>query len=90
MLWEQPNGPLELHTEDAAMSSDSDPGRVHYKARDFAARHQLGLHLALNFFETRAGTLEDSFDRAWWYVSDDQSLAQLAHLMPPALKKDEL
>lgn len=55
LLWEQPHGPLRLEPEDEAMR-DARAGQLRFKARDFAARHVLGLPLAVNFFETsRAG-----------------------------------
>lgn len=53
LLFEQPDGPLRLDPEDEAARA---PGarRERFKARDFAARHGLGLPLAVNFFETAA------------------------------------
>jgi hypothetical protein len=51
LLWEQPRGPLRLEPEDEMMR-DPRAGRLRFKARDFAARHGLGLPLAVNFFET--------------------------------------
>ena len=57
--------------------------RAKYKARDFAARHRLGLQLAMNFFETQNDPGDGSFDKKpWWYVRDTESLAKLSHLIP--------
>lgn len=55
MLWEQPDGPLRLEPEDEARRDPAAP-RERFHARDFAARHELGMPLAVNFFETTAAT----------------------------------
>lgn len=53
ILWEQPDGPLRLDPEDEALRAPA-AVREQFQARDFAARHGLGLPLAANFFETSA------------------------------------
>jgi hypothetical protein len=83
ILWEQPHGPLSLWAEDRPVPADSPDGRTRYKARDFAERHRLGMHLAMNFFETRADPGDGHFyDVPWWHVHDDASLEALSHLVP--------
>lgn len=80
ILWEQPHGPLALHAEDARITTEQMAPRRRYKARDFAARHRLGLQLAMNFLETwdeAAG-----FDAPWWHVNDEESLRLVSHLIP--------
>ena len=71
-------------------ASSKPPARLHYKARDFAARHRLGMHLAMNFFETSHDPGDGSFyKQPWWHVRDKESLARVGHLLP-STKKDEL
>ena len=83
ILWEQQHGPLDLHAEDVAIPAHQANGRARYKARDFAARHRLGLHIGLNFFETYAEPKDGSFGAMpWWHVTDAASLAKLEHLVP--------
>jgi len=54
VLWEQHFGPLELEEEDVRIPRGGPEGpRLRYKARDFAARHDLGLPVAVNFLEVR-------------------------------------
>ncbi|KAL1528300.1 hypothetical protein AB1Y20_009656 [Prymnesium parvum] len=84
ILWEQPQGPLHLHAEDVARSSGTTEARAHYKARDFASRHRLGMQIAMNFFETEHGTLGEP---PWWHVPDDASLAAVSHLIPHVERK---
>ena len=81
LLWEQPHGPLALDAEDVPIAARSTRGRARYKARDFAARHRLGLQIGLNFLETRHddGKLEEL---PWWHVRDKESLARVSHLIP--------
>ena len=77
ILWEQPHGPLKLHEEDLHIKAAVAAGRARYKARDFAARHRLGLQIALNFFETYFDPGDGTFDaQPWYHVRDDASLAQ--------------
>jgi len=91
ILWEQPHGPLELQPEDVVRRAGSTEGRARYKARDFAARHRLGLQIGMNFYETYYGA---PAAQPWWYVSDHKSLADVEHLIPhtvrPGSGKDEL
>ena len=83
ILWEQPYGPLGLHAEDARIAASSAAGRARYKARDFAARHRLGMHIGMNFFETQHDRGDGSFyQQPWWHVRDDESLAKLSHAVP--------
>ena len=83
ILWEQPHGQLALQDEDVPIPGSAASGRRRYKARDFAARHRLGLHIALNFFETRYDPGDGSFDeKPWWHVSDEASLRAVSHLVP--------
>lgn len=86
LLWEQPHGPLALRAEDAPIGVGSAASaRLRYKARDFAARHRLGMQLAMNFFETSHDAADGTFyERPWWYVTDVESLAATAHLLPDA------
>lgn len=99
ILWEQPHGPLVLQSEDVAISAGTNAGRARYKARDFASRHRLGLQIAMNFFETWHDRGDGTFDeRPWYHVRDNESLAQVSHLIPhverggtaAAQSKDEL
>lgn len=79
ILWEQTRGPLVLGSEDVRIPADATRGRAHYKARDFVARHQLGLQLAMNFFETYHDAGRNTFDaQPWWHVRDTESLANLS------------
>ena len=83
ILWEQPHGPLGLHDEDRPIPAAQSAGRARYKARDFAARHRLGMHLALNFLETRHDPGDGSFYQVpWWYVRDEDSLKAVRHMIP--------
>jgi phosphatidylethanolamine-binding protein (PEBP) family uncharacterized protein len=85
ILWEQPHGPLSLHAEDVAIAAGAKAGRAKYKARDFAARHRLGLQIGMNFFETwhDKGMDSSSFDaRPWWHVRDDEPLAEVNGVVP--------
>lgn len=81
-LWEQPYGPLQLHAEDVLIAAGVDAGRTRYKASDFASRHQLGLQLAMNFFETwhderTLKTSEPPFGQMpWWHVTDAEAFVQ--------------
>jgi hypothetical protein len=81
-LWEQPYGPLRLHAEDVPIAAGVEAGRTRYKASDFASRHQLGLQLAMNFFETwhdeRSLTTDDPpFGKMpWWHVTDAEAIDQ--------------
>jgi hypothetical protein len=81
-LWEQPYGPLRLHAEDVPIAAGVDAGRIRYKASDFASRHQLGLQLAMNFFETwhdeRPLTTSDPpfGQMPWWHVTDAEAFVQ--------------
>lgn len=81
ILWEQTHGPLSLHEDDVPIGSGERTGRRRYKARDFAMRHRLGMQIAMNFFETWHD--DGDFDKKpWWYVSDDEPLARISHLVP--------
>ena len=81
VLWEQSHGPLALHAEDVHIAAGASDGRRRYQARDFAARHRLGMPIALNFFETWHDPGDGSFDeRQWWSVRDDEALAP--HVVP--------
>ena len=83
ILWEQPHGPLGLHAEDRKIAAGQPAGRARYKARDFAARHRLGMQLAMNFLETRHDPADGKFYHVpWWYVRDEESLAAVGHLVP--------
>lgn len=83
ILWEQPHGPLALHQEDKYVAAAEEHGRLRYKARDFAARHRLGMHIGMNFFETWHDRGDGTFyDVPWWYVRDERSLVALSHLVP--------
>ena len=83
ILWEQPHGMLQLQSEDVRIKAGSSAGRARFKARDFAARHRLGLHLAMNFFETYHDEGKGTFDaQPWWHVRDTESLAKVSHLVP--------
>lgn len=90
-LWEQAHGELELQPEDRAIAAGTDAGRARGSARDFASRHQLGLQLAMNFFETWHDDGDGTFgQRPWWHVREDASLARVRHLVPhtqPALQR---
>jgi len=84
ILWEQPHGALALHGEDVRIAAEQAAPRRRYKARDFAARHRLGLQLAMNFLETwdeAAG-----FVAPWWHVSDEESLRLVGHLIPHTIR----
>ena len=90
ILWEQPHGPLELHAEDVFIDAHATSGRRGYKARDFAARHRLGLHIGMNFFETRHDPEEGTFDKVpRWHVRDDESLVVVGE-REDRKRKDEL
>ena len=80
ILWEQPHGPLALHEEDVHIKTEQLLPRRRYKARDFAARHRLGLQLAMNFLETWHNNA--GFGAPWWHVSDEASLRVVGHLIP--------
>ena len=83
ILWEQTHGPLALHEEDVYIKAAQDEGRARHKARDFAARHRLGMQLGMNFFETWYDGDDGKFyDVPWWYVRDERSLAALGHIVP--------
>ena len=83
ILWEQSHGPLQLHAEDKAIGARDTKGRAKYKARDFAARHRLGMHLAMNFLETRHDSGDGKFyEMPWWHVRDEASLEALSDLVP--------
>jgi phosphatidylethanolamine-binding protein (PEBP) family uncharacterized protein len=99
ILWEQPHGHLALHDEDRRIGADETEGRKRYKARDFAARHRLGLQIAMNFFETWHDAGDGSFGtRPWYYVRDSEQAASaggVAKSKPRSkvarkAKKDEL
>lgn len=79
ILWEQPRGPLHLHQEDLIRRQGTAAHRSRYHARDFAGRHQLGLQIAMNFFETQH---EPPAALPWWHVSDNEPLAAVQHLIP--------
>ena len=88
ILWEQQHGPLELHAEDVLIGARENSGRRRYKARDFAARHRLGLHIGMNFFETRHDPEDGTFDKVpWWHVRADEALAANRE---ESSRKDEL
>ena len=62
-------------------------GRARYKARDFAARHRLGMHIGMNFCETWFDAGDGRFyDVPWWYVRDAESLARLGHAVPHVVR----
>ncbi len=86
ILWEQPHGPIDLQPEDtrlaAAIAANKGQARAGYKARDFAARHRLGLHIGLNFLETWHDPNDGSFYQVPWYHVRDESLGQVSHLVP--------
>tara|TARA_B110001452_G_scaffold29713_1_gene23334 strand:- start:115 stop:846 length:732 start_codon:yes stop_codon:yes gene_type:complete len=84
VLWEQPNGPLSLDAEDVHIGAADEAGRARYKARDFAARHRLGLQIAMNFLETWNDA--HGFDRPWWHVDDEESLRKVEHLIPHTVR----
>jgi phosphatidylethanolamine-binding protein (PEBP) family uncharacterized protein len=87
ILWEQPHGPLALHGEDMRIAAEQAAPRRRYKARDFAARHRLGLQLAMNFLETwdeAAG-----FASPWWHVNDEESLRLVGHLIPHTIRPSQ-
>lgn len=89
-LFEQPNGALSLHAEDVAIGATETAGRERYQARDFAARHQLGLQVAMNFFETWYDAGDGRFaKRPWWHVTDEESLARVNHLIPHVERPSE-
>ena len=82
ILWEQPHGPLVLQPEDVRIAAGVSTGRARYKARDFAARHRLGLQIAMNFFETYHDAGDGKFGaQPWWHVRDAESLAKVSHLV---------
>jgi len=100
VLWEQPHGPLDLQPQDDAhIGAATHAGRLSFKARDFATRHELGLQLGMNFAETWYDEGDGRFgSMPWWHVSEDESLSRVGHLLPHAAqtpkrragKKDEL
>ena len=83
ILWEQTHGPLALHDEDVSIAASQSKGRAKYKARDFAARHRLGMQIGMNFFETWHDPEDGSFNTLpWWHVTDQASLAQVSNIVP--------
>ena len=89
ILWEQPHGPLHLHASDVAISASDEKGRAQYKARDFASRHRLGMHIGMNFFETWHDPADGTFGaHPWWHVTDDHALRQVGHLIPHVVRGD--
>eukprot|EP00967_Tisochrysis_lutea_P074409 scaffold99945_cov37-Tisochrysis_lutea.AAC.1 len=82
VLFEQPHGRLTLHEEDVHIAAGIDVGRLKFKTRDFASRHRLDLHIAVNFFETwyddrPMHSNDPPFGQMpWWHVTDTDGSLQ--------------
>ena len=87
VLWEQQHGPLTLKADDAHIGAAQQAGRARYKARDFGARHRLGLQIGMNFLETWHASA--GFKLPWWHVTDDESMRRVGHLIAHTVRPEK-